>query len=65
MENSNHEIARVAERFTELASEGKIVDAIEFYERERVFEDGFSPIRPDHKDSRTPLMNELYKGLNE
>ncbi|MBQ9557004.1 MAG: hypothetical protein IJU94_00170 [Clostridia bacterium] len=56
---------RVGERFTSLVREGKIENAVAFFEREAVFGDNESAVRPEIRNPRTPPMNELYKGIKD
>ena len=65
MENATEKVKRVAGRFTSLASDGKIEDAVAYYEREAVFCDCPSPLQASEKGLRTPPMNELFKGVKD
>ena len=56
---------RIAGRFTAIAREGGIEKAVEYYEREAVFDDIEIPAPTESRERRTPPMNELYKGLKD
>ena len=56
---------RISERFTALASEGKIESAVAFFESEAIFDDNESVLRPETSNPCTPPMNELYKGIKD
>ena len=63
--DQNEKAKRIGSRFTLFAREGRINEAIEYYESEARFSDDEGLPCSEGAELRTPPMNELYKGVKE